>query len=119
MELKWISLEVKDMEKSLAFYQEIVGLGVSHHIKTPDMEIYFLGEKQTKVELISRQRSEEITMGTGVSLGFKVEDLDEMMSFVTKKGLKIHRGPYSPNPTTRFFFVLDPDGLAVQFIEEG
>lgn len=118
MEFKWITLQVKDMQASLCFYQKIVGLPISAHIEAPGMEIYFLGEGQTKVELIYNEANKEVTMAKGISLGFAVEDLDRMISFVEKEGLKIHSGPFFPNPSTGFFYVLDPDGLAVQFVEQ-
>lgn len=40
------------------------------------------------------------------------------MAFVKEKGFEIHSGPFAPNPVTRFFFVQDPDGLLVQFVEQ-
>lgn len=56
-------------------------------------------------------------MGESISMGFQVDSVDEMMDFVKKRGIEIHSGPFQPNPHTRFFFVLDPDGLKVQFVE--
>lgn len=47
-----------------------------------------------------------------------MDSLDEMMDFVKGKGIEIISGPFEPNPNTRFFFVLDPNGLRVQFIEQ-
>ena len=118
MEFKWVTLHVKDMKISLAFYQVIVGLSISDHIMTPEMEIYFLGENETKLELICSNNNSQIILGTALSIGFGVENLDEKMAFVEQKGLKIHSGPFSPSPSTRFFYVLDPNGLLVQFIEQ-
>lgn len=111
------TIRVKDMEESLQFYQEIVGLSIARRIPTDAGEIVFLGAGETKVELIYNKQLKEISYGEHISLGFSVESLDKTMEFVQEKGIKIHSGPIEPNPVTRFFFVLDPNGLRVQFIE--
>ncbi|QNK41672.1 VOC family protein [Caproicibacter fermentans] len=114
----WTSLHVKDLEESLEFYREIVGLRENRRFEAgPDTEIAFLGEGETKVELICSRENREIDMGADISLGFTVPSVDEMMNFVKSKGIKIQSGPFQPNPHTRFFFALDPNGLKIQFVE--
>lgn len=118
MAFKWTTLQVRDMEKSLSFYKEIVGLDIVRHMEAPGMEIYFLGDGETKLELIYSENAVDINMGVSVSLGFGVESLEEKMDFIEKRGLEIESGPFSPNPSVSFFYVLDPDGLKIQFVEE-
>jgi len=114
----WTTLTVKNMEESLKFYQEIVGLPVHRRFQAGHgMEIVFLGDGETKLELISNENVKEVNMGQSISIGFQVDSLDDMMAFVKERGIEIHSGPFQPNPHTRFFFVLDPDGLKVQFVE--
>jgi lactoylglutathione lyase len=109
---------VKDMEESLKFYQEIVGLTIDRRFKAgPGMEIAFLGDGETKLELIHDSNIEEVNLGKDISLGFQVNAVDEMITFVKGKGLEIHSGPFQPNPNTKYFFVLDPNGLKIQFVE--
>ena len=118
MKFCWSTLTVKDMEESLKFYTEIVGLPILQRFPAgPGMEIAFLGEGETKVELIYNKNAKEVNMGSSISLGFKVECLDKMAALLEEKGIKIQSGPFQPNPSTRFFFVLDPNGLTVQFVE--
>ena len=53
MKFNWCTITVKDMEASLAFYRDIVGLPVSRRFSDrPDSEICFLGDGETQVELI-------------------------------------------------------------------
>lgn len=119
MKLSWCTIHVKDMEKSLKFYREIVGLKEKTRFKAgPEMEIVFLGEGETKIELIYDKSKKEVNIGEDISLGFKVDSLDKKMEFVKEKGIEIHSGPFQPNPNTRFFFILDPNGLKIQFVEE-
>jgi lactoylglutathione lyase len=106
------------MEESLKFYQEVVGLAVDKRFEAgPGFEIVFLGDGETKVELIYNEQIKDISFGQSISLGFKVDSVDETMKFVKEKGIKIHSGPFEPNPNTKFFFVLDPNGLKIQFVE--
>lgn len=118
MKFCWTTLTVKNMEESLRFYQEIVGLGVDRRFKAgPETEIVFLGDGETKVELIYNQNNNAISIGQDISMGFEVESLDEKMAVVKEKGIDIHSGPFQPNPHVRFFYVLDPNGLKIQFVE--
>ena len=118
MRLAHVTINVKDMEESLKFYQEIVGLPIDLRFETgPESEIVFLGHGESKVELIKTGDEMEPSIGGDISIGFGVDNLDETMEFVKSKGLAIESGPFQPNPSTRFFFLLDPNGLRVQFIE--
>ena len=118
MKFCWSTLTVKNMEESLRFYQEIVGLTIDRRFQAgPAMEIAFLGSGETKVELIYNSNDTEINMGESISLGFEVNSVDEMMAFVIEKGFKIHSGPFEPNPYVKYFFILDPNGLKIQFVE--
>lgn len=118
MNFCWCTITVKDMEESLHFYQEIVGLKLDRRFKAgPGTEIVFLGDGETKVELICYENKKEIQMGKDISLGFAVESVDKMMEFVQSRGIAIHSGPFQPNPQVKFFFVTDPNGLKIQFVE--
>ena len=37
--------------------------------------------------------------------------------YVKEKDIPIIRGPISPNPHVRFFFIKDPNGIEVQLVE--
>ena len=111
------TISVKNMEESLKFYQEIVKLPIVKRFSIGVGEIAFLGDGQTKLELIYNEQIKDISFGESISLGFAVESLDETMKFIQEKGIEIYSGPIQPNPSTRFFFVLDPNGVKIQFIE--
>lgn len=117
MKFCWSTLMVKNMEESLKFYKEIVGLEVNRRFNAGlGVEIAFLGDGETKIELICNEASNEVNFGQGISLGFEVDSLDEMMALVEEKGIDIS-GPFQPNPHIKFFYVLDPNGLKIQFVE--
>lgn len=109
---------VKNLNESLNFYNEIVGLKVNRRFNAgPGVEIAFLGDGETKIELICNKSSKEVSYGDSISLGFEVSSVDEMMSFVKEKGISIQSGPFQPNLHTKFFYVLDPNGLKIQFVQ--
>ncbi len=119
MKFCWTTLTVDNMEDSLKFYQEIVGLPISKKYPAgPGVEICFLGEGETQLELIC-DKNQTFPKNVGrVSLGFEVVSLDEKIKFIQEKGIAIADGPFQPNPHIKFFFVKDPNGFSVQFVEK-
>jgi lactoylglutathione lyase len=109
---------VKNMEESLKFYKDIVGLKENRSFQAgPGTQIVFLGEGDTQVELICNEQKQEVTIGQDISLGFEVPSVDEMIALLKDKGVEIQSGPMSPNPHVKFFYVLDPNGVKIQFVE--
>jgi lactoylglutathione lyase len=72
---------------------------------------------ETKVELIKDESIEDVNIGDHISLGFEVDSVDDMMEFVKEKDIPIHSGPFQPNPSIKFFYIKDPNGLNIQFFE--
>ena len=108
----------KDLEASLRFYTETVGLPVVRRFFAgPDTEIIFLGAGETKVELICGKNRPEAIVGNGISIGFEVEDARAKFEAVKSSGIQMISDIIQPNPHVRFFFVADPDGFHVQFLE--
>lgn len=118
MKFCWTTLTVNDMEASLKFYQEIVGLPLNRRfVGGPGVELAFLGEGETEVELICDPNHPAPGEINGISLGFVVKSVEEMMAFVESKNIMIDSGPFQPNPHVKFFYVKDPNGLRIQFVE--
>lgn len=117
MRFCWITLNVKNMEESLKFYQEAIGLKVVERFSpNKEMEIAMLGEENgTKVELICTNTFQ--TRSEGISVGFEVNSLEEAMERMKEKEIPIKRGPFSPVPSSRFFFVEDPNGIEIQIVQ--
>lgn len=119
MKLAHVTITVKSMEESLDFYENTVGLPITHRFQEgPEQEIVFLGEGETLVELIYNSNNQEPHIGQDISIGFGVANLDKTMESIKERKIDLHSGPFQPNEATRFFFVLDPNGVKVQFIEQ-
>lgn len=50
-------------------------------------------------------------------MGFAPENMGQLLADLEKAGIPVSP-PMSPNPTLRFYFIQDPDGYAVQLVEE-
>ncbi len=118
MKFCWTTITVNNMEESLKFYQKIVGLSINKRYPAgPGMEIAFLGDGETLLELIYDSNRKDSGNVEGISLGFGVESVDEKIKFIGKEGLEVTGGPFQPNPNIKFFFVKDPNGINIQFVE--
>lgn len=113
----WTTIMVKDMSQSLEFYTKVLDLKVDRQFETPDMKLAFLGEGQTKLELIERKGMTDIQYSPFVSTGFQVENAQDFQKNLQAKGFEID-GPYKPNPNVSYFFIKDPNGYRIQLVEQ-
>jgi len=118
MEFCWVTINVKSMEQSIEFYQNVVGLRINRRMEPMSgTEIVFMGNGGTEVELIRNEKNNECSYGKDISLGFAVESVEKTIEYLKKKGINIHSGPFQPNPMVKFIYVIDPNGLRIQFVE--
>jgi lactoylglutathione lyase len=118
MKFCWSTLRVKDLEKSIGFYSEIVGLKVANRFSAgPGVEIAFMGSGETQIELICDGENRDTHTGSDISWGFEVESLEKSLALVKEKEIEVDSGPIQPNPHVKFFFLKDPDGMKIQLVE--
>lgn len=118
MRMAHITIQTAAYRESIEFYQKIAGLKTVREIKGKGpYEISFLAdaEGETCVELIDRPENK--VASDGISIGFGVEDVEGYRAELEEKGYE-PSPMVSPNPVTKFFFVKDPNGISVQFINE-
>ena len=107
MTFTWTTLRVSDLDRSLAFYHDLLGLPVCERFGPPGHQIAMLGpEDGTKLELLSDGPA-PAGSGAGVPIGLAPEDMPTLPA----------AEPFSPNPSLRFYFLHDPDGYRVQLVE--
>ena len=110
MSFCWSTLRVKNLEESIRFYADVIGLEVvSKFSAGPGVEIAFLGKGETKIELICVGESRDTIVGNDISWGFEVESLDKMLVLVKEKG--IFQQKFFTTPKTRMC-LLDLEDLA-------
>ena len=115
MTYNWTTLRVSDLDKSIAFYNGLLGLPIAQRFGPPGHEIAMMGEADVpKIELLCGGEV-PANAGAGVSMGFTPDNMAEMLERLKKEGYE--PTTFSPNPALRFYFVNDPDGYAIQLVE--
>ncbi len=118
MKFCFSTLFVKDMEESIRFYKEIIGLPVSRRFSpSPDMEIVFLGEEGTQIELIQDKEKEVVGIGPDISWAFTVNSLEEAYQSMKDNGVTMLSDIIQPSPQVKFFYIQDPNGMKIQLVE--
>lgn len=117
MKLCWVTIKVKNMEESLKFYQEIIGLKLNmrQSIGGND-ELAFLGEGDAQVELVYEENA-KLDIGKDVSIAFTIDNVDHWIKSLAEKSIEVYEGPVQPNPHVKFFYILDPNGVKIQLVE--
>lgn len=119
MKIAWITIYVRDMEESLAFYTQTLGMQVARSFNGGQgVKIHFLDGKGADLELIHDPNKTDVSCAADVSVGLMVEDLDAAIAHLKEKGVTHIVGPIAPNPHLRFIFIKDPNGFTVQLVEQ-
>ena len=118
MNFTWVTFHIRDMDKSLSFYRDLLGLKIVREFGDENHKIVFLaGDNETQVELICDKGASIENPGRGVSVGFGVAGLEEKIAALKDKVSAPIAGPISPNPHIKFYLVPDPDGYTIQLYE--
>lgn len=115
MKFALATVYVMDMEKSLAFYNELLGIPIiSRQPFGPGKELVFLGiDGQANLELIP---AEGKVIYSGFSIGFEVEDLKAVKEKLSQSGYAFKREA-SPQEGLTLCFFEGPNGEEVELIE--
>lgn len=114
MHIKHITLRVKDLDKSIAFYEMLVDLSVARRFTAGPAELAFLtnGEGETELELLHIPEGQTFE-GKGMFICFQADSLEAKHKLATDQGW--NPSPIQdPGDSTKYFYVYDPDGLSVQ-----
>lgn len=123
MKFLWTTIYVRDLDESIAFYSDLVGLRVVRRFPAgPGVEIAFMGngvDNETLVELLADRSGRAISFDYGdfVSIGFAVDSVDAMLDAVKERGIPVHSGPIE-TPGSRFFSIKDPNGFTIQLFQQ-
>lgn len=124
MRLLHTMLRVGNLEKSIQFYTEILGMKLLRKKDYPEgkFTLAFLGygseSDHTAIELTHNWDTDDYDLGNGFGhLAIEVEDVTRAAEQIQKQGGKIIRaaGPMNAG-TTIIAFVADPDGYEIELI---
>ena len=118
MKLQHMTIFSKDIDASVKFYQEVTGLTIAREVRGGEHQVVFLNDGTQPFCLEIAQSDVSMSYnGGGVSLGVSCDDLDVEIRRLKEMGIQPGE-VISPHPGVRFFFINDPNGFMVQFVEE-
>ena len=110
-----VILAVKDIDKSIKFYNEIIGLPIKNQRRT----WVDLGASGALVSLHPASLTaphQGTSVDNGIMLGFLVGDLNSAIEELKSKGVKIYREPIERD-AGKNAIILDPDEYMVSLFE--
>lgn len=120
MKYLWTTINVKNLDESIAFYSDLLDLKVIQRFPAGQGEIAFMGngiDNETLVELFADTNKNHVNFSEYISIGFAVDSIEIMLDTVNTKNIPIHNGPFE-TPAFKFFTIKDPNGLNVQFFQK-
>ncbi len=113
---------VNDLERTVKFYREILGLAeVKRHKSPRGSELVFMQADGSEelIELCHFPGSEPVKCQPDLThLAFEVESLAEFEKHLAKLGLKFSDGPTTSSSGTTFAFVDAPEGYEIELIQK-
>jgi lactoylglutathione lyase len=119
VELGYVILYVEDLERSVEFYRDVIGLPY----KFTDAGYAEFGTDGTRFALYERRRAEwltgqAVTPGPAAEIVLVVEDVDACADRLAARGVTVLSGPADRPWGHRTVHVADPDGFVVEFAQE-
>jgi lactoylglutathione lyase len=115
---------VLDLERSIDFYTNKLGLELVRKVpigeEATNAFIGVPGDPEPRLELtLNHDRQTPYELGEGYShVAFAVEDLDALAERLERAGgVEFESRPHAISTGTRLFFVRDPDGYRIEFVE--
>lgn len=122
MELLHPCIKVSDLDESLEYYVDHLGLEETHRFTVGGVTNVYLGADEGTAELQLKHDPEDANVEpSGVDhIGFEVDDCDETVEhMVENAGAEIIREPADgTGMPVRFAFISDPDGYAIEVLHE-
>ena len=123
MKLLHTSITVKDMDESIRFYTEKLGMSLlsRREIRENNAEIAFLAMEGTehRIELTWWRGKTDYSDGDQLDhIAFGVEDLISFVNRMKAEGVEIVKEPYTlGSGSSQIAFIKDPNGIWIELIE--
>ncbi|MPZ04837.1 MAG: glyoxalase/bleomycin resistance/dioxygenase family protein [Nitrososphaeraceae archaeon] len=117
-----VILLVSDMERSVKFYNELLGLPVKTKTQSPDWVEFFNRETTLSLHAIKRGKvgdsagSKDTKLGTGTLVGFMVSDIDSTVQFLKENNIRFFKEPRD-EPFGKHAIIEDPDGHLISIAQ--
>jgi lactoylglutathione lyase len=114
-------MRVSNLDETIQFYTSVLGLEVIERKTSPrGSQLAFLKVPNSEelIELTSFPPSGPVKVQEDlVHLAFQVESLNDTITTLHAKGIKITDGPTQTSSGSRFIFIDAPDGYEIELIE--
>ncbi len=122
MKLLHTCLRVGNLEASMKFYQDYIGLEEVRRKDYPEYEfslVYLSDETRSyEIELTHNYGTEKYDLGNGFShLAFGVDDVVKSHETHKNQGLTVTDLKGLPGEEPFYYFVTDPDGYQIEIIK--
>lgn len=126
MKVHWLTIKVKDLEKSRHFYETYLGMSVEREFSpSEDTKIVFLrAGEEMEIELLYHQNRNENTASMAeeeknspFSMGISTDRYESLLEKARMEGI-LTAEPAILGGHLECFFVKDPDGMGIQIIRE-
>ena len=107
-----VILLVSNMEKSVKFYSDTLGLPIK--TKSKDWTEFF--NNDTVLALHPARKKSKVKTGSGILVGFEVSDLTSTMKKLKERKVKFFKTP-KEEPFGKHAIVQDPDGHLISIAE--
>lgn len=120
MKMKSVVVRTSDIQKSVAFYEQVLGFTFDSMISAaPGKQIAFMSNKDSgvKLELLHNDRAEH-PPAAGVSFTFEVNQIADAREYLVSKNVRIISEPKTIKDGKKIMTAVDPNGVELDFIEE-
>jgi predicted enzyme related to lactoylglutathione lyase len=104
----FISLQVRDLAASRAFYTETLGLTVDSRFDTPEVIVFDTNSIPFALSQATTSLDDGPHVGAGVTLWLDCDDVDALHAKLAEVGMQIIKPPFD-GPFGRTFVFIDPD----------
>ena len=117
------SITVRNMDESLRFYTEVLGLKFERRRSIPEnhAEIAFVKDPESgaRIELTHWEGKDQFDAGEQLDhFAFEVTDMDGFLTRVRAMGVKVAKEPFKlKGGSGRLAFILDPNEVWIELIE--
>ncbi|WP_157265269.1 VOC family protein [Azohydromonas aeria] len=118
-------IRVRDLDASLDFYRQVLGMQPAHRLDFPDFSLVYLRNEESgfEIELTwNKGREEPYTHGDGYGhVAVVVDSVAEKHAELVQKGfapLPVKEFKAEGELLARFFFIQDPDGYKIEVLEK-
>ena len=119
MQMNSVVIRTDNMEKSLQFYEKVLGLTFESMMSAaPGKQIAFLYDPKSngRLELIHNDHS-KVKKENSISLTFTVNQIGETEKYLRSKNVRIIMQPRTVKDGKKILTAIDPNGIEIDFIE--